>query len=356
MNTDKSPNRTSPPSLLSTGGNKPEEEGVNRILASLDGTNTPPAEPPAPSNTKKYLTFSLLGLFAAVGVSWFAIGKYKPAQTPIAAKPAQQQVAANTVPKPSVPVTPPLTSAEAPAPSKKVAELQPVEPAPAVITNEAPLAKTASAETAKKPKMLAEKTPQPTKSAVIPPASKVQVASAPAAKPQVASAPAAKIQIAMASPDELNAPMKMRGAAPTAAEPVLPKVIEGQTIYYSSNNTEVKSVASAPVPVKNKRDADVDMLTALMVYSERQDTLLSPPAPTPASTRGLSKKEIAERKKAPTTAALLSQCQSFGWLEGELCRIRVCENLRGIDPACPASQPAQASTLPPSQTVYTNKP
>jgi hypothetical protein len=355
VNTDKTPNRTSPPTLMSDGMTK-REEVTNRILASLDGSSTPPQATDAPSKSKKYLTFSVFAVCGAVWLAWLSGGLSKPGQDLVAAKSSEQKIAANPIAKAPVaaaPVKPAEVSAPTSAPSdastNKIAELQAKESAPAVITNEAPLAKMASAEPIKKSTVAAaEKTAKPAAVKTAPPAP-IMIAQAPKAP---LAAPAPKVQIAMADPDELNAPLKMRGAAPQA-----PKVIQGETIYYSSNNTELKSVVVAPTgATKNKRDADVDMLTALMVYSERQDTLLAAPAPTPSSTRGMSKKEIAERKNKPTTAALLAQCQSLGWLEGELCRLRVCEGRRGIDSACPVSSSNQSSNLPPDQTVYTNKP
>jgi hypothetical protein len=361
VSTDKNPSRSHPPTLMAADKAKTGEE-THRILASLDGRSAPPQSGEAQPQ-KKYLTFGLAGLVAAAGLAWFTISTNKPADAPIAAKSTSlPKIAANNPATPAVvaakpaepfAAVPPLVSSSA-STADKTTESAAKPSAPAIITNDIPAAKPAPSAPVEKPVVLAEAKPAkaPTVKTVKPVVSQPKVAAVAAPKivdaPKVAAAPAPPVKLAMADPDELNTTMKMRGVV----QPPRP-VQQGEVIYSTPPAATSNSASPAPAS-KNKRDADVDMLTAMMVYSERQEVIVVPAANAP---RANAKREAADKKnKAPTTATLLGQCQALGWLEGELCRLRVCENRWGLDPACPGSPPNQSAAIPSNQTVYTNKP
>lgn len=68
--------------------------------------------------------------------------------------------------------------------------------------------------------------------------------------------------------------------------------------------------------------------------------------PTPAAAEPTSNpsKAIVEPSPGVATADLIRKCEEFGPLEGLLCRIRICADLWGVDPACPAQSKPQSLT------------
>ena len=93
-------------------------------------------------------------------------------------------------------------------------------------------------------------------------------------------------------------------------------------------------------PVARPRDADVDLLAAMITH-------LNPPPPDPGAARNspsaapISPASVARNKAndvAPnivqTTREQIAQCNSLGFFEAQLCRLRVCFGRIGKDSAC----------------------
>ena len=53
------------------------------------------------------------------------------------------------------------------------------------------------------------------------------------------------------------------------------------------------------------------------------------------SSPGRMDRDIVVRNVEQSTESLVKRCRALGFLEGELCRLRICSGLWGIDPACP---------------------
>ncbi len=84
--------------------------------------------------------------------------------------------------------------------------------------------------------------------------------------------------------------------------------------------------------------------TAEVAIKDRRTLPTVPPAAVQAAVAppARSSKAVVERTAGASTAELVRKCEEFGPLEGLLCRIRICSDLWGVDPACPAqSRPNQ---------------
>jgi hypothetical protein len=112
---------------------------------------------------------------------------------------------------------------------------------------------------------------------------------------------------------------------------------------------EGKKQETASTPQTKPRDSEVDLLTALVAHSRRLVTAPSPSAPphsgvVPAipannttSAAVTPMRQVVLRNTLVSTADLVKQCGELGWLEGWLCKRRICDNLWGKDPACTSS-------------------
>ena len=100
----------------------------------------------------------------------------------------------------------------------------------------------------------------------------------------------------------------------------------------SHNSSSAKKAETA-------RDSDVALLEALVAYSEKAETKFAPREPS--AKRDVApfnpKRDVVMTRGALTTGELVNRCRSLGFLEGMLCRQRICSDLWGKDPACPGS-------------------
>lgn len=109
----------------------------------------------------------------------------------------------------------------------------------------------------------------------------------------------------------------------------------------------------------SRKDKDVELIAALLTH-------VSPPgtsskqlaqkngkpgdetAMSPVSGGGKAAKpgqDVIVRSPGDSTADLVKRCQALGFIEGQLCRARICAGHWGKDPACPsAAQVSNAST------------
>lgn len=111
---------------------------------------------------------------------------------------------------------------------------------------------------------------------------------------------------------------------------------------------EARTAASSSSGMKKEKNAvkdkDVDLIAALLSHVVHSRA-------SPASEKGngvsgvsgVSKRaqeparDIVLQSPGESTEALVRRCQNLGFLEGQLCRIRICSGLWGVDPACPRS-------------------
>jgi hypothetical protein len=189
------------------------------------------------------------------------------------------------------------------------------------------------------------------------------------------------------------------GAQPSAAEPATPAAIETTVTKTTAEAAPTHVAAVAPTPAANANpapadkaappasteakphkaptakktkvagksskptkapdapaDRDASLIAALVAYSEGKPAkeinadaagMIGPPAPatrpktatdapTPAQSGQFDpKRDVVLRTPTLSTAELVRRCRTLGFVEGMLCRNRVCANLWGKDPACP---------------------
>ncbi|MDB5771545.1 MAG: hypothetical protein JWM42_1919 [Burkholderia sp.] len=127
------------------------------------------------------------------------------------------------------------------------------------------------------------------------------------------------------------------------------------TAISRAKRAEKHAAVSQPPALANlsrdgdKNDKDVDLIAALLTHLSRPGAqnkdAISRPSGTASSTAGHASfagkndkrtpsRDIVEPKGGESKASLISRCRSLGFLEGELCRIRICSGSWGTDAAC----------------------
>jgi hypothetical protein len=127
-----------------------------------------------------------------------------------------------------------------------------------------------------------------------------------------------------------------------------------QEVAQKANQKPVEVAASAK-PVKQEaakttKDGDVDLIAALIARVTPPDTnvkdskpgvTVTPPAKQPASQPKHKStdpgRDVIAKTNEESTENLVKRCKTLGFFEGELCRVRICSKLWGVDPACPAA-------------------
>ncbi|MGE5651771.1 MAG: hypothetical protein ACM34A_16370, partial [Bacillota bacterium] len=120
--------------------------------------------------------------------------------------------------------------------------------------------------------------------------------------------------------------------------------------------------AKAVPPQRTGKDGDVDLIAALVSHvshgdsaqKENRKKTVKPATDArlySAGTAGMkherrsgSSRDIVVRNDGDSTEALVARCRALGLIEGELCRVRICSGLWGIDPACPGTPSADAQS------------
>jgi hypothetical protein len=107
-----------------------------------------------------------------------------------------------------------------------------------------------------------------------------------------------------------------------------------------------------------QKDRDVDLIAALLAYAPSTSTSAVRGKSAPTSSERRSErddvsarravraepgKDVVARNAGDSTESLVKRCRALGWLEGELCRFRVCSRLWGKDAACPANSSQAAN-------------
>lgn len=139
---------------------------------------------------------------------------------------------------------------------------------------------------------------------------------------------------------------KVSSAADTQGKPAPEKKIGSKK--REAKKHEAKTMASGSSGMKKEKngskDKDVDLIAALLSHvvhsragsaSEKGSGIsgvstVSKRAQEPA-------RDIVLQSSGESTESLVRRCQNLGFLEGQLCRIRICSGLWGVDPACPKS-------------------
>lgn len=159
------------------------------------------------------------------------------------------------------------------------------------------------------------------------------------------------------------------------AEQAPPKVRASTKSEKASVVAEKKAAAASKIQTTNAQKAasdasekDVNLLTALLAHNGglsappdpasrpavrvKTGTAAVPPKsnalglPAPekvARASGAPSREVVERQASENTAALLNRCGALGFIEGELCRVRICSGLWDTDAACKARLSSNAS-------------
>jgi hypothetical protein len=162
------------------------------------------------------------------------------------------------------------------------------------------------------------------------------------AMPAVASASPAK------SPrwKETKEPAPASAARSKRPEPRHAAVAQAHAPVIAAKDSKNKENKS-----RDSKDKDVDLIAALLTHiSSRPDSANKEGTQKPSGTSAssLSTSEALarqEKRRAPsrdivvqtageTKESLISRCRSLGFVEGELCRIRICAGSWGTDPAC----------------------
>lgn len=119
---------------------------------------------------------------------------------------------------------------------------------------------------------------------------------------------------------------------------------------YSQRGVGRAAQASTSASVGQKgKDKDVDLIAALLSHVSRSAGGEREPAKARNSSSGASaappafkrerlsdsNREVVLRSSGESTDSLVMRCQSLGFFEGQLCRMRICSDLWGKDPACP---------------------
>lgn len=227
--------------------------------------------------------------------------------------------------------------------------------------------------------------PQPTvqRTAVLtPPDSSLAAASLPAEVEQAQSATgegavsddepipssAASVSASEIAMTELKAEPVLAAAAPvemSKAVPAKPKKARVQRLAGKSDrklasrekSAEKKSQlkrSTGQLAKPSRKDKDVELIAALLTHvspsgaSGQQSTQKKgkpgdETAMSPVSGGGKAAKpgqDVIVRSPGDSTADLVKRCQALGFIEGQLCRARICAGHWGKDPACPSATQA----------------
>ncbi|MEO5659852.1 MAG: hypothetical protein ABIQ90_08660 [Polaromonas sp.] len=133
-----------------------------------------------------------------------------------------------------------------------------------------------------------------------------------------------------------------------------------------TTNTRTAAAKKAPADAPDK---DVNLLAALIAHNSGLSAPSSPASrklavanartattPQKSNASGLQpsekmttasrspNREVVERQRSDTTASLLKRCGALGFIEGELCRLRICSGQWDTDAACKSSLSSNAMT------------
>jgi hypothetical protein len=149
---------------------------------------------------------------------------------------------------------------------------------------------------------------------------------------------------------KLDATSAAKSAAKSAKAP--PPVVARDKAKQSEDRL-LAALNQSSAPGQESAQRDVDLIAALLEHTnpsaagkaaQARVPKALPSGPKVALTSA-AQRDVVERRPGESTAQLIRRCEEFGVLEGLLCRIRICSDLWGKDPACPA-QSAPPSVRP----------
>lgn len=121
----------------------------------------------------------------------------------------------------------------------------------------------------------------------------------------------------------LPPPSKSRPATPPAAQPAHGRRVAIHPPAAPTPHQPAVQAAPAAIPAP---DSDVVLLTALVAHANKQAPQLAkasaPAAADPVA--GRSNHDVVLPKENESTESLLQRCQQLGFIEGMLCRSRIC--------------------------------
>ncbi len=295
------------PSLLTGSTVASSDFPEIRILATLEGT------PPVKTRTQSPSRFRALTCFILLALALTCTVAYMVLRTAPALKESTDTIIAGTEPHVDK--------------SAPVHELRAIAASPAPANDSVAVAAT----------IVGEKIPA------------TSVASEPDFPRQTESGGSLTQALQSATPPARPAPKKSnstRSAAPASRSRAAPATVKREARRPSAS-TKAKNKPANSVPNSKQNDTDVDLLAALMAHSKQPSTAISAmgtasqlPAPVSASgndtlaANTTRLKQVVLRTQTLSTTDLVRQCGELGWLEGWLCKRRICSELWDKDPAC----------------------
>jgi hypothetical protein len=169
--------------------------------------------------------------------------------------------------------------------------------------------------------------------------SKPVTAARPAAKPQIVATKSPTVMDKAEKPERTGAEKKAAAdnKARTMDTAAADKDVNllAAVIAHEKNSTQ----SSAPLP-KSTASTRSTAKTSNAAVAQAPEKSARPPA--------TSNRDVVARSAAEPTDSLLKRCSSLGFLEGQLCRLRICSGQWETDMACKATLSSNTAVTPAS--------
>ncbi|MFN3297388.1 hypothetical protein [Caldimonas sp.] len=154
---------------------------------------------------------------------------------------------------------------------------------------------------------------------------------------------AARIELAEEEPATHSPPVEVQAAGPVAGMPS-----SAAQSPVSGAKREVLRAGrppSEPVrrPVARTADPDVEVIEVLMSRAAPEPTIPRQASAGQRPVVAASNRDVVLVQAGVPTAELVQRCLTLGWLEGQLCRARVCATRHDDETACPRQATALGS-------------
>lgn len=163
------------------------------------------------------------------------------------------------------------------------------------------------------------------------------------AVPPASTPSAARIELAEEAPVTHRPPVETQAAGPASGKPS-----SAAQSPISGAKREVLRAGrplSEPVrrPVARTADPDVDVIEVLMSRAVPESTILRQASAGQRPEVVAANRDVVLVQAGVPTAELVRRCLALGWLEGQLCRARVCAARNDDEAACPRQTTAWSS-------------
>lgn len=115
-------------------------------------------------------------------------------------------------------------------------------------------------------------------------------------------------------------------------------------------NRDSISKRTSTTAKNSSKDKDVELIAALLTHVSRpsgsaKDAQKKGDVPVASNRERVAdpNREIIMRGTGESTESLVQRCATLGFLEGELCRLRICAGIWGKDTACPSGVQAASN-------------